>query len=137
MNQYDLIEKKIVDSENLDELAKCLFILLNGNFAVWTDGALYNIKQLVSIHNGLRIEIYPDEHPPPHFHVKGGDINASFSIADCELIAGKVDGRRRALIEWWHKRGKNKLIEVWNDTRPSECSVGFFMHSEIQMQEHR
>jgi hypothetical protein len=130
MNQYERIEKSILDSENLDELAKCLCILLNGNFAVWTNGALYNIKQLVAMHNGLRIEIYPDEHPPPHFHVKGGDINASFSMADCELIAGRIDGRSRALVEWWHKRGKNRLIAVWNDTRPSGCSVGFFMPSE-------
>jgi hypothetical protein len=84
MNPYDQIERSVTESENLDDMAKCLYGLLNGNFAVWTDGALYSIKQLVSMQGGLRIEIYSNEHPPPHFHVKGGDINASFAIEDCE-----------------------------------------------------
>lgn len=127
MNPYEQIENSVLNSRSLDDLARCLYGLLNGNYSVWTDGSLYSIKQLVSMQGGLRIEIYSNEHPPPHFHVKGGDINASFAIEDCDLIAGALDGRRKALIEWWHKRSKNKLIEVWNVTRPSDCSVGFYI----------
>jgi hypothetical protein len=77
VSPYNQIERAVIEAENLDDMAKCLYGLLNGNFSVWTDGSLYSIKQLVSMEGGLRIEICYNEHPPPHFHVKGGDINAS------------------------------------------------------------
>ena len=124
MNPYDQIEKRVLGAQNIGEMEEILFILLNGNFSVWEDGSLYSIRQLVSMQNGLKIEIYPNEHPPPHFHVKCGDINVSFSIEDCKLLEGKLDGRRIALIEWWYKRSKTKLVDIWNKTRPSDCSVG-------------
>jgi hypothetical protein len=124
MNPYEQIENKAKEASSLDELAESLHVLLNGNYSVWEDGTLYNIKQLVARYKGLKIEIYPNEHPPPHFHVKCGDISVSFSIENCELLEGKLDGRRTGLIEWWHKRTKEKLIETWNNTRPSDCPVG-------------
>lgn len=124
MNQYEEIENRVLAANNLNEMAESLFELLNGNFSVWQDGSLYIIKQLVAMQKGLKIEIYPNEHPPPHFHVKCGEINVSFSIEHCELLEGKLDGRRTSLIKWWHKRSKDKLIDIWNKTRPSDCSVG-------------
>ena len=124
MNPYDQIERRVLEAQNIGEMENILFELLNGNFSVWEDGSLYSIKQLVSMQNGLKIEVYPNEHPPPHFHVKCGDIKVSFSIEHCELLRGKLDGRRTALIKWWHKKSKSKLIDIWNKTRPSDCMVG-------------
>lgn len=124
MNPYELIENKVKSANGLDELAETLYGLLNGNLAVWEDGSLYSIRQLVDIQKGLKMEIYPNEHPPPHFHVKGGGISVSFSIKDCELLEGKLDGRHTALVKWWHERTKDKLIEIWNNTRPTNCPVG-------------
>ena len=124
MNPYKEIEDRVLEAKNLDEMAEALYELLNGNFSVWKDGSLYTTKQLVEMHKGLKIEIYPDEHPPPHFHVKGSDINVSFSIENCKLLEGTIDSRRNALIEWWWKRSNSKLIDIWNNTRPSDCPVG-------------
>ena len=124
MTPYDKIEERISQASTLEELTQILYILLNGNFAVWDDGSLYSIRQLVAQFSGLKIEIYSKEHPPPHFHVKGGDVDAVFSISDCELIEGRLDGRRRNLIKWWHAKSKDKLVEIWNETRPYGCPVG-------------
>ena len=124
MDPYQQIAKKLGECTSLDELTEGLEHLLNGGYGVWKDGELYSIRQLVSRVNGLKIEIYSNEHSPPHFHVKGGDIDASFSIVDCALIAGKISGRERKLIEWWHSNGKQSLVNVWNSTRPTDCSVG-------------
>ena len=124
MTPYDLLEQKIIDASDVDDLAEALYILFSGGYSVWEDGSLYNIRQLVDVHKGLKIEIYPNEHPPPHFHVKSGGNKVSFSIEKCELLEGKIDGRQKALVEWWHKRAKDKLIETWNNTRPSDCPVG-------------
>ena len=124
MNQYEELEKRIENADSLEELVGVLETLFNRGFSVWTDGQLYNIKQLVAQVNGLRIEIFSQEHAPPHFHVKGSDVDATFSINNGELLQGNIDGRRKALIGWWYTRSRNRLITVWNQTRPSDCPVG-------------
>ncbi len=124
MNPYQLLEDKITQATTLDESAKVLETLLTGGYAVWTDGSLYNVKQLVTRINGLKVSVYADEHPPPHFHVSGNGIDASFSIIDCSLTEGTINGRDRKLVEWWYARGRETLISTWNATRPTDCPVG-------------
>ena len=82
------------------------------------------IKELVDRVDGLRIIINPREHAPPHFHVAGADIDALFSIEDCQLIKGNIGPRQQHLVRWWHKSAKSKLITIWNRTRPADCPVG-------------
>ncbi len=130
MNQYEELEKRIENADSLDELVSILETLFNRNFSVWTDGRLYNIKQLVAKVNGLYIEINSKEHAPPHFHVKGGDIDAIFSIDNGKLLRGNIDGRRKALVGWWYARSRDKLIAIWNQTRPSGCPVGRIVDAE-------
>ena len=124
MTPYALIENKVLNSNTLDEIAEGLEILFSNGFSVGEDGNLYSIKQQVGRVNGLKIEIYPNEHPPPHFHVKTGDVSASFSIDDCQLLEGKVGHREKALINWWYVRSRKVLVKTWNDTRPTDCKVG-------------
>jgi hypothetical protein len=75
--------------------------------------------------NGLRIMIWADEHPPPHFHVSYQGQDASFSILDCSRLPG-VSGLERyevAIFDWWLKN-RDVLIAKWNSLRPTDCSVG-------------
>lgn len=123
-NPYAVIERSIIEASSLSDSLRLLEGLLSGGFAVWTDGSLYEIRQLVEMVNGLRIKIFPDEHPPPHFHLRGGGMDAAFSILDCALLKGKIGGRERRLVEYWHKRSRPLLVTTWNSTRPSSCPVG-------------
>jgi len=68
---------------------------------VWTDGRLLNTRALVDAVGTLRIVIHLNEHPPPHFHVTGNDINASFAIDDCALLRADIGSRERQLVEYW------------------------------------
>jgi hypothetical protein len=120
----EFFSSRIAAAQNLDELTAVLQQMLSENLAVWEDGSLLNIKKHVARVEGLRIEIYADEHPPPHFHVKAPGIEATFDILSCELLRGTVPGRERRLIEWWHRRGRSMLIRIWNQTRPTDCPVG-------------
>ena len=72
----------------------------------------------------MSIEIYANEHAPPHFHVKSHDINATFSIIDCRRLNGEISSNDERLIKLWHSGTKKKLIEIWNRTRPANCPVG-------------
>jgi len=73
----------------------------------------------------VKIEIFADEHPPPHFHVQTNKGKASFTISDCELVDGDhFLSRRQKEIRAWHAQHKDDLIKCWNETRPSDCPVG-------------
>jgi hypothetical protein len=118
--------------EDLDEFTIFLNEILHGPYSVMTiDGRqrLLHIKALVSRINGLRIEIYPNEHPPPHFHVTSAEVDASFRIDDCALITGKISRRDLDMIQVWHAGSKRKLVEKWDEMRPTKCSVGAFRSS--------
>jgi hypothetical protein len=123
-NPYDVLEERARTAKTLDDSAQVLYDLLAGGYSVWTDGSLYNIKALVARVKGLQIHIYPKEHPPPHFHVKSPDVEATFTIDDCTYVVGNIDGREQALVRWWYARSRPLLVAKWNALRPSDCPVG-------------
>lgn len=71
---HEELEKEAEEAKSLIEFEQVLEGLLMGGCAVWTDGTLYYARQLVDRIKGLKIEVYANEHPPPHFHVKGWRI---------------------------------------------------------------
>jgi hypothetical protein len=85
---------------------------------------LFGSKQHVDRINGLTIQVLPREHPPPHFHVIGPGINASFSILDGTHLAGDLSSKQRKAVEFWYPRSRPLLVHTWNQTRPSNCPVG-------------
>jgi uncharacterized coiled-coil protein SlyX len=85
------------------------------------------LEALVERFKDVKIEIYANEHPPPHFHVKTNKGNASFTIADCALVDGDYFfSKRMKEIRVWHEKHRGELIECWNSSRPSDCPVGEF-----------
>ena len=77
---------------------------------------------------GLVIVIQFDEHPPPHFEVRHQGEKASYSIADGTRLP-KIRGLERFdrnVRKWW-KKHMCLLVKTWNETRPSDCQVGFMV----------
>lgn len=58
---------------------------------VLPDGTVYKIKRFIASTGDLRIEVYPKDHSPQHFHVisKQRKIDARFDIATLNLINTK------------------------------------------------
>lgn len=124
MHLEEAITNAIRRVTTVDEFALTSERLIDGGFAVWSDGSLLETRQLVDRARGLRIEIHPREHPPPHFHIRAPGLRVSFAIEDCRLLEGSISGRDRALVEWWYRHSRGRLIAVWNATRPTDCTVG-------------
>lgn len=113
--------------ESLEDFTAWLEAVLHNPCSVWDEDGepfLIELKQLVARVNGLKIEIYSNEHPPPHFHVKSPNINASFDIENCSLLEGAIENKNMKKIKFWHSHAKPILIEAWNSTRPGDCTVG-------------
>jgi len=122
------LTKGIAEAQSLEELGDQLEKLLNSGCHVWiepdgTELLLYG-RVLVDRIDGLKIHIYAKEHSPPHFHVTAANLDSVLALDNCTLIRGTVDRKTRDLIEFYHSKAKEKLIDVWNRTRPTNCPVG-------------
>lgn len=81
------------------------------------------VEETVARFGAFKVQIFSDEHPPPHFRVIYNGESANYSIKDCTKLDGGLDRWIRN-IRQWHAENKKKLIEVWDRTRPADCPVG-------------
>jgi len=84
---------------------------------VLPDGTVYEIKQLLGRINSLKIEMYFNDHDPPHFHVKTncGSIDATFKLEDCSLINGQIGSKDIKRVEYFYGQNKTQLWDFWNE----------------------
>jgi len=125
--RFHLVEP--ADLEDVEEWGEWLEAILHNPCSIWEENGdlvLIEIRQVVARLNGLKIEIYPNEHAPPHFHVRSPNVRASFAIADCTKLEGDVSAADLRKIRYWHAHAKPMLIERWNATRPTDCVVGAY-----------
>ena len=66
---------------------------------------------------GILIQMYYDDHNPPHFHAVYGDYKAVVSIADYGLLAGDLPPRALGLVTEWARQRKDQLLEDWQRAR--------------------
>lgn len=113
-----------IDAALADELAESF---RQGPILEIRDGKAMRMltEETVARIQGLKIEIFANEHPPPHFRVKYQGSTANFTISDCTRIngSGQILRFEKNVKHWW-STNKTKLIETWNRLRPSDCPVG-------------
>ncbi|MBN2571418.1 MAG: DUF4160 domain-containing protein [Ignavibacteriales bacterium] len=104
---------------SIEDFESNLKQLLSSGISICPDGSLCLTRKLVDKINNLKIVIHPNDHNPPHFHVIYNNLNASFDINTCELLKGNLSNNDMKLIKYWFNNYKDKLLKVWNETRPS------------------
>src|SRR6266850_5574879 len=115
----EFIREKVRDCTGLEEIGELLGHLLSSNLSVWHDGSLTHIRARVATVSGLQVQVFPLNHNPPHFHVRGPDVDAKFSLDDCALFVGRIDPRKQELIRWFFENGgRAKLHEGWSRMHP-------------------
>jgi hypothetical protein len=84
------LESKVVVNTRDKNIAELLETHLDST-KFMPNGIVYKIKRYIAATGDLRIEIYPKDHYPPHFHIisKQRGINARFSIETLDLISTK------------------------------------------------
>jgi hypothetical protein len=63
---------------------------------------------------GILIQMYYDDHNPPHFHAIYGDYKAVISIRDFALLEGDLPPKAWGLVMEWAKYHKNELLNEWD-----------------------
>ena len=67
----------------------------------------------IAIIDGIRILMYLNDHSPPHFHVRFGDMKGKFDVATGELMAGTLDRRTIRKVQQWTELNRNLLMKHW------------------------
>ena len=65
--------------------------------------------------SNCKIYIYPGDHRPPHFRLRGPNSRASIDMVSLEIIAGKAAKADLAEVRHWAAQPENLaiLISVW------------------------
>ena len=66
------------------------------------------------------ITMYYGDHPPPHFHVRHNERNASVSIEDMTIIEGRLSSRDMRLVREWALARQAELWEAWRRAERDE-----------------
>jgi hypothetical protein len=73
----------------------------------------------VAIIDGVKIEFYFDEHPPPHFHARYAEFIAQVDIASLEMIKGSLPAPQLQTVQQWAGPRREQLQAAWD-----ACAAG-------------
>ena len=68
---------------------------------------------------GILIQMYYDDHNPPHFHAIYGEYKAVISIHDFAILEGDLPPKAVGLVMEWARVHKNELLKEWDFARSS------------------
>ncbi len=63
---------------------------------------------------GILIQMYYDDHNPPHFHVVYSDSKALIGIHDFRVLEGDLPPRALGLVTEWARIHRHELLEDWD-----------------------
>jgi len=67
----------------------------------------------ISMFYGILIQMFFDDHAPPHFHVRYAEYRAQINIQTLQPIEGNLPPRALALVQEWAKEHQTELQENW------------------------
>jgi Domain of unknown function (DUF4160) len=68
----------------------------------------------LSMFYGIVIQMFWQDHPPPHFHALYAEVEALIDIQTLDVIEGSLPRRALALVLEWAQARRDKLMEDWN-----------------------
>jgi len=75
---------------------------------------------LIAIVDGAKLYMYPNDHPPPHFHILIVGHHAVIDVRTLKLIKGEVPKAKLGGILKWARRRRPQLLEAWDITQSLE-----------------
>jgi hypothetical protein len=65
--------------------------------------------------DGVKIQLFFDDHAPPHFHTAYAEYKAIIKIDNAEILEGELPKNKKKEILNWARENKEILMEIWND----------------------
>ena len=81
---------------------------------------------VVAIFDGIKIEFYANEHPPPHYHARYGEFIAQIEIVSGRMMNGRLPPAQARKVEQWAGPRVLRLMAAWkamqNRRKPEKIS---------------
>ena len=68
---------------------------------------------IAQIPGGIKIEMYPDDHHPPHFHAIHAEDEALFRIVDLVIFRGSLPAATERTVRAWARTRQPALAFNW------------------------
>ncbi len=69
---------------------------------------------------GIVIQMYYDEHAPPHFHALYSGEEAQIAIEPIHVLQGDLPPRALSLVIEWAALHQRELVDNWNLARQDQ-----------------
>ena len=67
----------------------------------------------ISAFYGILIQMFWNDHAPPHFHALYAEDEVLINIQTFEIMAGQMPRRALALVLEWAQEHRSELMEDW------------------------
>jgi hypothetical protein len=67
----------------------------------------------VSVFYGIIIRMFYNDHPPPHFHARYGEFEATVGIETLDVIEGELPSRALSFVREWAIMHREELRDNW------------------------
>ena len=78
------------------------------------------IMPTISRFYGILIQMYYDDHNPPHFHVIYGECRAVIAIQDFAILCGDLPPKAVGLVMEWANGHRTELMKDWELAREKQ-----------------
>ena len=78
----------------------------------------------IAIIDGVKIMIFANDHPPPHFHAKYAEFKARISIATGAVIDGSIPPAKLNGIRTWFAPRQEHIAFVWTEIQAHRYPEG-------------
>jgi hypothetical protein len=68
----------------------------------------------ISVFYGIVIQMFWQDHAPPHFHALYAEHEAIVDLRDLRVIRGSLPRRAMALVSEWAAIHRQELLEDWD-----------------------
>jgi hypothetical protein len=68
---------------------------------------------IIAVFNGIIIQMFFEDHGPPHVHAIYSGAKALVQISDGEIIRGTLPRKQAKLVKDWVKLRQLELMENW------------------------
>ncbi len=68
----------------------------------------------ISMFYGIIIQMFWDEHAPPHFHATYSEYKATINIRELSIIEGNLPRRASQLVLDWAELHQEELLIDWD-----------------------
>jgi hypothetical protein len=70
----------------------------------------------VAIIDGVKIQFFAQEHPPPHFHAVFAEYRAQIEISSLRVLKGNLPRAKLSMVVSWARPRGQALQEAWDTT---------------------